>query len=316
MALTTSPSAFGTRAHPAGSGGTRIGAVDGNPYMLKLLERNIASVEQRLLLLAPSQASVPAFLGHVEIDSRMHRERVRQMQGLRGGVYLNDGAVVPEQLSPEGLHQTPEDERSWHLLTLDKHDRVSACAWFLQHDQTVQADDLRVGHSPLAREAAWRGPLWGAVESEIESARRDRIGYVEVGGWAVAEDNRNSTDGLVLALAGYSLGRVCGGVLGLTTATIRHCSSTILRRLGGASLAFGDVTIPAYYDPKYRCEMELLRFDSRRPNPKYSGLIELLREKLADVQVIAPRAVARSSYAFAEEPEPSSPSLFACWAPA
>jgi hypothetical protein len=35
--------------------------------------------------------------------------------------------------------------------------------------------------------------------------------------------------------------------------------------------------------------MELLRFDSRRPNAKYAGLIEQLRRKLTDVLVIANR---------------------------
>jgi hypothetical protein len=33
--------------------------------------------------------------------------------------------------------------------------------------------------------------------------------------------------------------------------------------------------------------MELLRFDSRRPNEKYADLIERLREKLSSVAVIA-----------------------------
>lgn len=282
--------------------------------MLKLLERSSASVQERLVLLAPSQASVPPFLRNVEVDSQLHHTRVREMQALRGGIYLSDGAVERAQLSADGLHQTPEDDRSWHLLMRDKHERVSACAWFLQHGPTVQANDLRVRNSPLAREAGWRGPLWAAVESEIERARRDRIGYVEVGGWAVAEGNRCSSDGLVLALAGFSLGRVCGGVLGLTTATVRHCSSTILRRLGGESLEFDGVTIPPYFDPKYRCDMELLRFDSRRPNPKYSGLIELVQEQLADVLVIAPRGVAQESYAVADQPAASDPSPFAEWA--
>jgi hypothetical protein len=44
--------------------------------------------------------------------------------------------------------------------------------------------------------------------------------------------------------------------------------------------------------------MELLRFDSRRPDAKYNGLIELLRRKLASVPVIA-NAPAES---FAPEP--------------
>jgi hypothetical protein len=94
---------------------------------------------------------------------------------------------------------------------------------------------------------------------------------------------------LVLALAAYSLGRIFGGALGITTATVRHSSSTILRRLGGSHLEVDGSRVPPYYDPQYKCEMELLKFDSRRPAAKYHGVIELLKEKLTRVLVIGPR---------------------------
>ena len=129
-------------------------------------------------------------------------------------------------------------------------------------------EDLRVRHTPLARSAEWRDKLWKGVESELKRARSERLRYAEVGGWAVSERSRCTSEGLVLALAGYSLGRICGGCLGITTATVRHCSSSILRRLGGAPLAADGAPVPSYYDSRYGCEMEILRFDSRRPNPK------------------------------------------------
>jgi hypothetical protein len=86
------------------------------------------------------------------------------------------------------------------------------------------------------------------------------------------------------------MGRIAGGALGITTATVRHSSSTILRRLGGSHLAAAGQTVPAYFDPRYNCEMELLRFDSRRPSAKYSGCIDLLHRKLANVLVVAATA--------------------------
>jgi len=46
--------------------------------------------------------------------------------------------------------------------------------------------------------------------------------------------------------------------------------------------------VPRYFDPRYDCEMEILRFDSRYPGRKYSGLISLLQEKMRDIHVIAP----------------------------
>jgi len=258
--------------------------------MLKLLERNIRSVDQLLILLARPDASISAAFKNVAMDNDRHQELVRDMQQLRGSIYLHDGAVDREQLSPDGLHRTPEDEKSWHLLMLGKDRRVSACAWYLEHDHnTVSMEHLRVRDCPLARMDEWRERLSNAVDSEIRKAREDDLRYAEVGGWAASKESRCTSEGLMLALAAYSLGRILGGSLGITTATVRHSSSTILRRLGGAHLEADGMTLPPYYDPKYKCEMELLRFDSRRPDAKYHRVVDLLKEKLADVLVIGRR---------------------------
>lgn len=257
--------------------------------MNKLLDRSIAAVNGRLVLVAPPDASIPASFENVEVDPVRRAELVAEMQGLRGRTYLHDGAVRPDQLTHDGLHQTPEDEKSWHVLMLDKLGRVSACIWYMQHDPIISGQRLRVRDCPLADQPHWRETLWGAVELELARARREGLGYAEVGGWAVSESSRCTSEGLVLALCGYSLGRALGGTLGMTTATVRHCSSTILRRLGGLALKVGECCVPSYYDPRYSCEMELLRFDSRHPSPKYAGFVELLKEKLSEVLVIAPQ---------------------------
>ena len=101
--------------------------------MLKLSNGRFTLSENRLVLLAP-HSSVPNTFQNVETDSRQHGQFVREMQALRGRVYLQDGAIGRDQLSADGLHETAEDERSWHLLTLDKDRRVSGCAWYLEHE--------------------------------------------------------------------------------------------------------------------------------------------------------------------------------------
>jgi len=255
--------------------------------LTKCLGRSIESADQRLVLLAPPSRAIPAGLANISVDSCRHADLLAQMQRLRGSVYLKDGALSAQQLSTDGLHQTPEDDHSWHLLMLDDNGDVDKCAWWLLHDDAVSFDRLRVRHCPLAAQPAWRNTLIGAVESEIAEARKHGMGYSELGGWAVAEQSRGSSEGLVLALAVYSLGRLLGGARGITTATVRHCSSTILRRLGGSALAFNDRPIPSYYDARYKCEMELLRFDSRQPNAKYNHLIDVLKNKLTQTLVIA-----------------------------
>jgi len=49
------------------------------------------------------------------------------------------------------------------------------------------------------------------------------------------------------------------------------------------------VELPPYYDPQYSCEMEMLRFESCSPNPKYEGWIEEIRAHLLTAPVILRR---------------------------
>ena len=44
--------------------------------------------------------------------------------------------------------------------------------------------------------------------------------------------------------------------------------------------------LPPYYDSAYRCEMEIVRFDSRLPNPKYQVLVNQLKAQLAVAPVL------------------------------
>jgi hypothetical protein len=89
---------------------------------------------------------------------------------------------------------------------------------------------------------------------------------------------------MVLAVYGFS--RRHGGALGMTTATFRHGSAVILQRLGGTRFEVDGTALLPYYDPRYECMMDILRFDSRCPNPKYVSLIDQLRNSLGEVQVV------------------------------
>jgi hypothetical protein len=98
-------------------------------------------------------------------------------------------------------------------------------------------------------------------------------------------------------LAVYGLAHNLGGGIGVTNATRRHHSSYILRRIGGGSLIADGVELPAYYEPQFNCEMEILRFDSARPNPRYQAWIDDIRAHLLTTPVI------RSRYCLADEKE-------------
>lgn len=259
--------------------------------MLGLLERNITAIEERLVLVAPPQSGVPAVFDKQRIDQRRRRRLMNQLQRLRGKVYLADGALRVNDLSFDGRHEIAEDEAAWHLVMLNARGRVSACVWFREYENSVSLEQLRVRNCPLRTDPFWGELVTDAVESELTRARRDALRYAEIGGWAVSKESRCTSEGLLLALGAYSLARLLGGAIGVTTATVRHCSSTILRRLGGSQLEAHGTSVPSYYDPQYDCTMELLRFDSRRPNPRYAGLVELLKAQLSRVSVIAAPAL-------------------------
>jgi hypothetical protein len=256
--------------------------------MLKALDRNIALASDRIVFLAPSDAaSVADVFPHVSVDAPRHAELVREVQRFRGGIYLKDGAIQPHQVTVDGRHETPEDENSWHLLLLDKDRHVCAAALYLEHENTVTFDRLRVRHCAMAQDREWRDKLVRAVDGELDRARREGMRYVELGGWAVSEESRGTAGPLALALALHGFSRRAAGALGMTTATFRHCSSTILKRLGGSRFEVDGVTLPPYFEPRYQCLMELLRFDSRTPQSKYQNLVDHMRDTMERITVIA-----------------------------
>ena len=110
---------------------------------------------------------------------------------------------------------------------------------------------------------------------------------MEVVGWALSKERRCTGEALRTALATYSLAEILGGCIGLATATVRHRSASILRRIGGRSLEFGGEMLPPYYDPQYKCEMEIVRFKSDAPNHKYRRWIDQISASLLDVPVLS-----------------------------
>lgn len=254
--------------------------------MLKALDRNVAAAEEQLLFLAPSMTVVSDVFQNVDINPERHDGLLHEVQRLRGSIYLKDGALDPSLLTSDGRHVSPDDERSWHMLLLDRQGGIVASSCYMEHDADVTFEGTRAMHCPLAKDDTWRGRLWRTIESELAAARSERMKYVELGGWAVSERCRGTAGPISLALAVWAFSRRGGGALGLTTATFRHCSSTILKRLGGSRFEIDGETLPPYYDDRYSCMMELLRFDSRRPNPKYVPLIDQVREMLPSISVV------------------------------
>ncbi len=220
------------------------------------------------------------------IDPQRYESILADMQKMRGRIYLEDGAIEPEQLASDGRHCSPIDAESWHLLTLDDGGFVSGCVRYRQHRNTVSFQDLALRNCALAESPEWREKLRSAVEAELAAARLQAISYVEVGGWALAKERRCTGEALRTALATYGLAQILGGCVGVATATVRNSSSSILRRIGGRALEIGGEKLPAYYDPRYKCQMEIVRFSSNSPNPRYWRWIDQIAATLLNVPVL------------------------------
>ena len=96
--------------------------------MLKALERSVFAIDQRLVLVAPRHVTglIGDHFANITYDSSARERFVREMQVLRGTVYLQEGNLKADDLSADGRHETAEDARSWHILWRDPAGAVSS----------------------------------------------------------------------------------------------------------------------------------------------------------------------------------------------
>jgi hypothetical protein len=239
-----------------------------------------------MILLAPENMRVPGMFQNVDLNRYRYDSLQAELQRLRGSIYLKDGAIEPEELSPDGRHQTPADLESWHILTLDAHGSICGCARYREHGADDPISKLNVAASPLATSDKWGHLLFQAVAAEMELARSLDYALVEFGGWVIKEDFRCTMDAVMIVLSAYSLARILGGCICMSTTTVRHSAADILRRIGGRVLQYDGVELPTYYDSRYKCDMVAFRFDSSAPNPRYNTRIEELKTYLSQATVV------------------------------
>jgi hypothetical protein len=253
---------------------------------VKLLTSLIKALPLQFVILAPPTAEIPESFRAVEINPRRHKRLLYALQRLRGNIYLSDGAIQRWQLTRDGRHEQPFDFEGWHLVALDGRSEVCGCVRYREHANTVAFHQLGIYESTFASQRDWGRMLQHGIERELIAARRTGVAYAEVGGWAIIPERRHSPEALRIALTTYAVAEALGGARGITTATVRHHSSSILRRLGGKPLQAGGVELPPYYDFRYRCEMEVLQFDSRSPSLPYRGFVEEIRAHMPQVTVL------------------------------
>ena len=241
--------------------------------------------KSRFVVLSPSGRALNGAFQNPHASSRNHSRLLASVQRFRGAIYAADGAVPKSALLSDGRHEAPGDDQAWHLVSVSPSGKVRACLRYLEESDADCFDKLLVRHAAAA--ASEMGPYFRlAVERELMRARMEGMRFGEVGGWAVDENLRNTTESIRILLAMYGLLELLGGCLGVATATFRHQSACILRRIGLSSLQAEGFELPPYFEPIYDCQMEILRFDSRRPNAKYQQTIRDLASDLKSAPVL------------------------------
>lgn len=240
------------------------------------------------IILAPEQAAVPKTFRNSWCDSEIHEQILGDMQQMRGRVALEEGAIQKSDLDQAGRHLMPGDENSWHLIRMAAKGRVRGCARILVHPETATYSNLRLSSSAAAKDPLWAKQIRWTVEKEIAIARKTKMKLVEPGGWVLEEQLRGSSEAISIALSAFAWSQLIGDCLAYVTATVKHGSSSMLRRLGGDSLYFGGQEIPKYYDPAYQCDMELLKMQTRAMNPKFESMLAPLRGLLSAATVLQP----------------------------
>jgi hypothetical protein len=242
------------------------------------------------VLLAPGQGAKPS-IGRIVNNAEQHGHLLADTQKLRAAIYLGDGAIKEDQVHASGRYIEPSDDISWHLLTVDQRGRVTAGIRYLAHRPNTSYFELDIAGAMSHLPSSFTQQVQRSVEAELAKAESIGFKYVELGAWVVGPDLRCSTVAIRMIMMIYALSQSLGGAIALSTATTRHSSAAILRRTGGKPLALAGFEVPPYYDSHYDCEMEILCFDSRFPNPRFSGWISEFREALSQVPVIAPSSV-------------------------
>ena len=248
------------------------------------------------VILAPASEFLNSNFQKLRYDPRGFNRILRDLQRLRGRVYLRDGAIGREDLSADGRHESPIDPLSWHIVTLDQRGAVVACARFHVCGPSTRYEDLGVSRSSMAKSPKWGRYLRSAVESVVRRVRATRSHFVEAGGWALDESVRHSTEALRIVLGAFAWSELIGGATCVTTATFRNHSAEILQKIGGRPMRDKEMELPRYFDPQYDCDMQILTFETGRYAPRFRDAVLQRTEELAKTERICEFPIFRTYF--------------------
>jgi hypothetical protein len=249
-----------------------------------------------LTIVAPSVAQVPDWLSNVLANERVYQEVIEEIQRFRGYVYVQDKAIPSSALDEQGRHYSEYDYRAWHIIFRERRQELCGAIRvglvdYGDYGDTEESDPLQVlqflSHIPSDTKA----PLETAVRRFLDNCRTLAPSICEPGAWAVAEDVRKSRVAPILAASIWSLGRVMGGGIGVATATTRHGSADILKKMGGFDLFLNGMPLVPFYDSYHQCYIELIGFDSDYLNPRLEPTVAEVQDYISNLPIITTDAM-------------------------
>jgi hypothetical protein len=198
------------------------------------------------------------------------------IQRLRGSRYFADGAIPAAALDAQGRHVTAEDEKCYHLVLWNGG--IQGCLRLRLHSKS-DGQITNYGVYDLIRRMPGElaAKYHAGLEELIHTCYNAGFALGESGGWAISREFQGRVAMLALPLAAWSFARIHSREIRVAATTERNGSAEMLRRMGGWRLKLRGEELPPFYDPGYKCKMELVCFDSDILNPKFEPAVRDLQ---------------------------------------
>jgi hypothetical protein len=242
-----------------------------------------------LCLIASDTRQVPGSFSNVQENNRLHATLLREVQRLRGRVYVRDGAIPPSSLDSQGRHVSPHDNTAWHIVLREESGRVLGSirvTLYCHADGPIPLDSLHVARLLERCPASSRPDYLVALTDFIGKSRQAMPCFFEAAGLVVAPEVRSPSVTPVIMASICSLSLAFGGAWGTGAATNRHNTAAMWKRYGGFPLPYGAGTLRPYYDDYHGCEMEILGFSTDRLHPVLAPTVSDIETALRSIPVI------------------------------
>jgi hypothetical protein len=246
----------------------------------------------RTVVLASDGAYVPTECTNVAQNDSTYAGYVERIRSFRERIWQADGAIPQNGQDPHMDHFASFDEVGCHAILMNGADELVGCARYLMWD--LRSGNFRLEQLALfpflTRMASEQRALFvSAIQYFLDdSLARSPVSYrrlMESGGWAVDRREENRYAAPLLVAIGFALGLSNLCLVGLSAATVRHRSNSILKRLGMFELRYRSQALPTFFDPYHGCDMEILG-SCRSPSQLIGPTVADYTGNFADIEVL------------------------------